>query len=149
MSKRELNSVFQSEDENRSPDKINLIMGGRTVQCETDSTIDVANLDYVVGTNGLHGGDAGQGGVAVLTLFGSDGFYMGARYTPETGIVRSLPYQSRLRHAEMLEEDDFSSDSTVSIVVKGDAEIQALADVLIRAGEALNRQIEEIKKAKE
>lgn len=149
MSKRELNSLFQSEDENRSPDKINLIMGGRTVPCETDSTIDVANLDYVVGTNGLHGGDAGQGGVAILTLFGTEGFYMGARYTPETGIVRPLPYQSRLRHAETLDEEDFSSDSTISIVVKGDAEIQALADVLIRAGEALNRQIEEIKKAKE
>ena len=148
MSMRELNSVFQSEDENRSPDKVNLIIGGMPVKCETDSTIDVANFNYVVGTNGLHGGDAGQGGVAILTLFGSEGFYMGASYTPETGIVRSLPYQSRLRHAETLEEDDFSSDSTVSIVVKGDAEIQALADVLIRAGEALNRQIEEIKKAK-
>lgn len=149
MSVRKLNSVFQSEDEHRSPDNLNLIIGQKPVKCETDSTVDVANLNYVVGTNGFHGGDAGHGATAVLTLFGSEGFFMGTRFTPETGIVRPLPYKSRLRHAETLDEEDFSIDSTVSIVVKGDAEIQALADVLIRAGEALNRQIEEHNKAKE
>lgn len=141
MAKHKFNTLFEGKRQ------MNLIVDGEVVPCETDSAIDAAYLTYVAGTNGLHGGDAGHGGRAVLTLFGHEGFCMGTRTSKLHSEAGIRSYESMLRDAETVEEID--TDLAVSIVVEGDAEIACLADVLIRAGEALNRQIEEHNKAKE
>ena len=147
MQNNELNSVFESEDTHTKPEKLSLVVGGKEIHCESDSTVDVASLTYVVGTNGFHGGDAGHGAKAVLTLVGTQGFCLGAKFSHDKYVHTS--HDAKLRDSECLDLDkeDFV-DSTVSIVVEGDAEIQALADVLIRAGETLNRQIQKLSTAK-
>ena len=140
MSKHKFHTEFEGKRQ------MNLMVDGKTVPCETDTAIDIAYLTYVAGTNGLHGGDAGHGARAVLTLFGHEGFCMGTRTSKLHSVAGIRSYESMLRDAENVEEID--TDNAVSIVVEGDAEIECLADVLIKAGEALSRQIEEHKKAK-
>lgn len=140
MSKHKFNTEFEGKRQ------MNLIVDGETVPCETDTATDIAYLTYVAGTNGLHGGDAGHGARAVLTLFGHEGFCMGTRTSKLHSVAGFRSFESMLRDAENVEEID--TDNAVSIVVEGDSEIECLADVLIKAGEALHRQIEESKKAK-
>lgn len=133
-------SEFESTVDNGKTRQVTLEIGRKKVDCEVDSTIDVANLTYVAGTNGLHGGDAGHGSRAVLTLIGTDGFCMGAKYGPSGD---TMPFEKLFKDAEDLDLNGFESDPVLSVVVEGDAEIQAFADVLIKAGQALNRQIEQ------
>lgn len=140
MSKHKFNTEFEGKRQ------LNLIVDGKTVTCETDTATDIAYLTYVAGTNGLHGGDAGHGARAVLTLFGHEGFSMGTRTSKLHSVAGFRSFESMLRDAENVEEID--TDIAVSVVVEGDSEIECFADALIKAGEALQRQIEESKKAK-
>jgi len=139
MAKKE-NKPFYSSECGDPKRRLELVIDGKRVPCESDTAVDAAYLTYVVGTNGLHGGDAGHGGRAVLTLFGHDGFCIGAAVSQlyEKDSITIRPFETILRDAESVEGD---TDTAVSIVVEGDSEIMCLADVLVRAGKAIKKQM--------
>lgn len=144
MAKKEKRPFYESEcgDPKRH---LELVIEGERVPCESDTAVDAAYLTYVAGTNGMHGGDAGHGGRAVLTLFGHDGFCIGAAVSQmyEKDNITIRPFETILRDAELVEAE---TDTAVSIVVEGDSEILCLADVLVRAGNALKKQMAKLSK---
>lgn len=82
----------------------------------TRQFISCNNLEATIGTNGIHGGDAGHGGVTCFKLKDLGSTCWGLQ----------------------TKKDEYDCES-VEIVLRGDCELQTFADALIWAGESLKR----------
>lgn len=130
-------NLFRPNYIDRIPVKLNI--QGEEVDCIAETAEGVGYMYFLVGTNGLKGGDGGHGSRCVFSLYASDGYSMQAKIGDMHGSGQGY---GRFYHLpETMNEEPRQEDTCISIVFEGDCEVQDFADLLIRAGNRLKDQI--------